>query len=101
MGVHTCLNQFIPLLGLKSPSSSSLKNSFVGCLLLCIIFIVSVFIDLDFFPQVCYQIFSETYSNLTYRFPSVLWKFVARVQVYVISTVVVNKLICFDSRQFL
>ena len=53
LGVHNCSLQLIVLLDIKSPSSSSFKPSFVYCRLLCIISIVSEFIDHGNFPCVC------------------------------------------------
>ena len=51
--VCTCLHQLIALIFLKYPSISLLNNSFVDCLLVCIIFIRLAFIDSGIFPRVC------------------------------------------------
>ena len=87
------------LLDIKYPSSSLFNNYFVDCRLLCIVFIVSVFIDPETFPWVCYKIVSGPYTNFTYKFSSHagLWKVVVRVPVFVISPVIINTLICFKS----
>ena len=63
------------------------------------LFILSVFIDPETCPQVCYQIFSWPYPKRTYIFasPAGFWKVAVRVPVFVISPVVVNTLIGFES----
>ena len=53
LDVQTCWLQLIYLLDIKYPSSSSLNPYFVGCWLVCIIFIGSAFIDTETFPWVC------------------------------------------------
>ena len=52
LGVQTCLLQLIALLDLKYPSSYLLEPYFVDCWLVCIIFIVSLFIDTETPPRV-------------------------------------------------
>ena len=60
------------------------KPSFVECWLVCIIFIVSVFIDPETCPRVWLQIFSEPYQNWTYIFasPAGLWEVVVMVPIF-------------------
>ena len=62
---------------------------------MCIIFIGLEFIDPVTCPRVCYQIVSGPCPNRTYGFasPAGLWKVVTMVLVFVISPVVINKLI--------
>ena len=76
--VQTCLLQFISLLELKSPLSSSSKISFVDCWLLCIMFIGSAFVDPETCPWLWLKIFSGVYQNCTYAFasPAYFWKVV-------------------------
>ena len=66
---------------------------------MCIIFIGSSFIDNETCPQMCQKMFSGMYPNRTYGFspPTGLWRFVARVLVFVISHIVINKLIGFKA----
>ena len=82
-------------LDLKYPSSYSNKPSFVDFWPVCVIFIVSVFIDPETFPWVRLQIVSGKYTNRTYTFssPAGLWKVVVRVTVFVILPVAINTLI--------
>ena len=53
LGFQTCLLQFIYLRDLKYPSSYLFKTYFVGCLLVCIIFIGLAFVD----PETCLQLY--------------------------------------------
>ena len=64
---------------------------------MCILFIVSAFIDPETCPWVCYLIFSGPYPSQAYIFssPAGLWKVVARVPVFEISHVIINAFIGF------
>ena len=53
LGIQTCLVQLIAFLYIKYQSISLFRPYFVDCWLVCIIFIVSVFIDTETFPGVC------------------------------------------------
>ena len=85
LGVRTCLHQLISLVHVRSSSDYSFGNSFVYCWLVCIIFILSAFIDPETCSWVCYKIVIGTYTNLTYGFdyPVGLWKVVSRVLLFV------------------
>ena len=99
LGVLTCLLQLIAFIDLKYPSSSSLKHYFVDFWPVCIIFIGSEFIDTETCPRVWLKIFIGPYPNRTHGFssPKGLWKVVARVPVFVISTVTINTFIGFKA----
>ena len=99
LGVQNFSLQLIALFDLKPPSISSFRPYFFCCWLVCIIFIVSAFIDTETFPQVWFKIFIGPYPNQTYRFasPEGLWKVVARVPFFVISTATINKLVVFKA----
>ena len=75
------------------------KDFFVDCWLVYIIFIVSEFIDPETCSKVWLKIFSRPYTKRTYGFalPAGLWKVVARVTVFVISPVAINTLIGFKA----
>ena len=79
--VHTCPLQLIGFLDLKYPSNYLFKPSFVGCRLICIIFIGSESIYTETFTQVCYKVVSGMYPNQTCGFssPMGLWKFRERM----------------------
>ena len=83
------------VLDIKSPPCSSFETHFVDFWLLCIIFIVSEFIDTETFPHLWLQIASGFYPNRTYIFasPVGLRKFVVRGLVFVIAPVSINTLI--------
>ena len=96
--------QLIALLDIKSPASYFSNTSFVDHWLVCIIFIVSAFIDPKNYSWVWLQIVSGPYPNRTYIFysPAGLWKAMTRGPVFVISPVVINKFIGFkEFPQFL
>ena len=66
---------------------------------MCIIFIGSEFIDPQTFPWVCYKNISGMYPNCTYGFssPTGLWKVVARVPVFAVPPVLIDKFVGFNS----
>ena len=99
LSVQTCLLQLIYHLDLNFPSSYLCQPYFVDCWILRIIFIGSEFIYPEPCPWVWFKIVSGMYPNRTYILDSTpgLWKFMARVPVFVISPVVINTLIGFKA----
>ena len=99
VGFSEFLLWFIALVDLKYPSISLFKPYFVDCWLVCNLFIVTKFIDIETCPLVWLQIFGGIYPNQTYVFASTtgLWAAVARVMAFVISPVDINTLIEFNA----
>ena len=93
--------QYIDLIDLKSPPSSSFEPSFVGCWLACIIFIVSAFIDTETCSWVWFQNINGLYPNRTYGFssPTGLWKVMVRVTVF--KFYLSSSILFLESSQFL
>ena len=99
LSVTIFLHQFIAFFDLKYPSISSHMPIFVYCWLVYNAFTGSELIVPETCHRVWLQMFSWTYPNRIYIFasPAILWEMVTRVLVFVISHVVINTFIGFQS----